>query len=88
VGGLKQLRPRELVVSGGAGAAETEDVFRYAGLTQVLEEEGCGFFDHNRPPFVSVDLTYAPEKDVSGPQRAIMVNARILETRRWCRSPN
>jgi uncharacterized protein (DUF362 family) len=76
---LRRLGPGELVVSGGAGAAETEEVFRHAGLLRVLHEENCSLFDHNRPPFVSVDLTYAPEKDVSGPQQAIMVNPRVLE---------
>src|SRR5436190_12799514 len=48
---LRQHGPRELVVSGGAGAAETEDVFGYAGLTEVIRQEACAFFDHNRPPF-------------------------------------
>jgi uncharacterized protein (DUF362 family) len=76
---LRRLGPRELVVSGGAGAAETDEVFRHAGLTQVLREEDCPLFDHNRPPFVSVDLRYAPDKDVSGPQHAVMVNPRVLE---------
>jgi uncharacterized protein (DUF362 family) len=76
---LRRLGPRELVVSGGAGAAETDEVFRHAGLMRVLQEEGCPFFDHNRPPFASVDLTYAPDKDVSGPQQAVMVNPRVLE---------
>src|SRR4051812_46311765 len=42
---LKQFRPGELVVSGGAGAAETDDVFRIAGLMDVLDEEGVTFFD-------------------------------------------
>jgi uncharacterized protein (DUF362 family) len=76
---LRRLDPRELVVSGGAGAAETEDVFRYAGLTEVIQHEQATFFDHNRPPFVSVDLTYAPDNDVSGPQQSVMVNPRVLE---------
>jgi len=76
---LKRLEPRELVVSGGAGAAETEEVFRYAGLMDVIEHEGARFFDHNRPPFVSVDLDYAPGSDVEGPQRAVTVNPRVLE---------
>jgi uncharacterized protein (DUF362 family) len=75
---LKRFQPRELVVSGGAGAAETEDVFRYAGLINVIEEEGAVFFDHNRPPFVSVDLEYAPGMDVQGPQRSVTVNPRVL----------
>jgi len=76
---LRAHSPCELVVSGGAGAAETEDVLRYAGMTQVIEQDGCAFFDHNRPPFTSVDLSYAPEHDVSGPQQAVMVNPRVLE---------
>src|ERR671930_1436085 len=45
----------------------------------VLQQEGCPFLDHNLPPFASVDLTYAPDKDVSGPQQAVMVNPRVLE---------
>src|ERR671937_2826574 len=45
---LKQYGPRELVVTGGAGAAETDEVFRVAGLMDVVEEEGAVFFDHNR----------------------------------------
>lgn len=76
---VKRHHPRQVVVSGGAGAAETEDVFRYAGLLDVIREEGVELFDHNRPPFVSVDLPYAPERDVSGPQEAVMVNPRVLE---------
>jgi uncharacterized protein (DUF362 family) len=76
---LRRLKPRELVVSGGAGAAETDDVFRLAGMMQVLEDEGAAFFDHNRPPFTSVELSYAPDDDVSGPQQSIMVNPRVLE---------
>src|SRR5436189_2057991 len=76
---LKRFEPRELVVSGGAGAAETEDVFRYAGLMDVIEQEGATFFDHNRPPFTEVRLSYAPDDDVDGPQQAILVNPRVLE---------
>ncbi|HUS62723.1 MAG TPA: DUF362 domain-containing protein, partial [Acidimicrobiales bacterium] len=63
----------------GAGAAETDEVFRHSGMMDVVEQEGATFFDHNRPPFVSVDLEYAPDKDVSGPQQAVMVNPRVLE---------
>jgi uncharacterized protein (DUF362 family) len=76
---LKRFGPRELVVSGGAGAAETDAVFRFAGMMDALEAEGAAFFDHNRPPFVPVDLEYAPDRDVAGPQRAVMVNPRVLE---------
>ena len=57
---LKRFGPRELVVSGGAGAAETDEVFRVAGLMEVVEQEGATFFDHNRSPFAPVDLSYAP----------------------------
>lgn len=76
---LKALEPRELIVTGGAGAAETDDVFRIAGLMEVVEAEGAEFFDHNRKPFISVDLEYAPDADVSGPQKAVMVNPRVRE---------
>jgi uncharacterized protein (DUF362 family) len=75
---VKRFGPRELIVTGGAGAAETDDVFRVAGLMEVVQEEGAQFFDHNRPPFTSVDLAYAPEADVHGPQQSVMVNPRVL----------
>jgi uncharacterized protein (DUF362 family) len=76
---LKQFQPRRLVVSGGSGAAKTDEVFRVAGLMKIVDEEGVEFFDHNRPPFVSVELPYAPEKEVAGPQQSILVNPRVLE---------
>src|SRR5205085_989779 len=76
---VKQYGPKALVVTGGAGAAETADVFRVGGLMTVVDEEGATFVDHNRPPFVSVDLDYAAGGDVRGPQQSIMVNRRVLE---------
>lgn len=76
---LKRLGPRHLVVSGGAGAAETEDVFRLSGMMDVIQAEGVEFFDHNRPPFVEVGLAYAPHLDVSGPQQSVVVNPRVLQ---------
>jgi uncharacterized protein (DUF362 family) len=45
----------------------------------VVDEEGARFFDHNRGPFVSVDLDYGRNAEVTGPQQSIMVNPRILE---------
>src|SRR5690606_8158061 len=51
---LRHIRPHEreaLIVSGGSGAAETDDVFRMTGLMDVVDEEGAEFVDHNRPPF-------------------------------------
>jgi uncharacterized protein (DUF362 family) len=76
---IKQFEPRELVVSGGAGAGETDEIFRIVGLMEVVEQEGAQFFDHNRPPFQEVELTYAPDKDVKGPQKSVMVNPHVLE---------
>ncbi len=76
---VRDHQPREIVVTGGAGAAQTDEVFRLAGLMGVVEQEGVTFFDHNRPPFVSVPWPYAPERDVRGPQQAVMVNPRVLE---------
>ena len=75
---LQGFGPRELVVTGGAGAAETEEVFRFAGLMDVVAQEGATFFDHNRPPFTAVALEYQPEADVHGPQGSVMVNPRVL----------
>lgn len=76
---IKPHKPKTLVVSGGAGAAETDDVFRLSGLMDVVQEEEVEFFDHNRPPFVQVNLEYRPAAEVAGPQRSIMVNSRVLE---------
>src|SRR5918996_5091479 len=76
---VKRHHPRALVVTGGAGAAETDDVFRIGGLMDVVEAEGAQFVDHNRPPFVSVELEYRPSAEVEGPQSSVMVNRRVLE---------
>ena len=75
---VKQHAPRELIVIGGAGSAETDEVFRIAGLMQVVEEEGAHCFDHNRAAFASVDLDYGDNAGVRGPQRAVMDNPRVL----------
>jgi uncharacterized protein (DUF362 family) len=76
---VKPFHPSELVVTGGAGAAETDDVFRVAGLMDVVEEEGAEYFDHNRPPFTEVELKYGKDPEVAGPQQSVMVNPRVLE---------
>jgi uncharacterized protein (DUF362 family) len=76
---IKQFSPRQIVVSGGSGAAQTPDVFRISGMLQVIQDEGVEFFDHNRPPFVEIALEYMPEVNVTGPQRTVMVNPRVLE---------
>jgi uncharacterized protein (DUF362 family) len=76
---VQQFGPRELVVTGGAGAAETEEVFRLAGLMDVVAQEGATFFDHNRPPFTAVPLQYKPEADVGGPQASVLVNPSVLD---------
>ena len=76
---VKKHQPKELIVTGGSGAGETDEIFRLAGLMTVVEEEGAEFFDHNRPPFTEVQLEYAPDRDVDGPQKSIMVNPRVLE---------
>ena len=68
---LKTLHPRTIVVTGGAGKMETEDVFKILGYPEVIESEGVEWFDHNKAPFVPVDLTF-------GPQRRVMVNPRVM----------
>src|SRR5438045_9727364 len=37
---LKAFGPRELVVTGGSGAAQTEDVFRVSGMVDEINAEG------------------------------------------------
>jgi len=69
---LKNLHPKSIVVTGGAGAMKTDAVFKVLGYDEVIESEGVERFDHNQPPFTSVDLPF-------GPQRRIMVNPRVLE---------
>jgi len=76
---IKSHAPMELVVSGGAGAGETEEIMRIAGLMDVVEAEGVEFFDHNRGPFEEVQLDYDPANDVDGPQKSVMVNPRVLD---------
>jgi uncharacterized protein (DUF362 family) len=76
---LKQFSPRELVVTGGAGAGDTEEIFRLVGLMDVVDEASATFFDHNRAPFEEVALEYDPAVDVDGPQRSVFVNPRVLE---------
>ena len=75
---VKLFSPKELIVTGGSGAGRTDEIFKVAGLMAVVQEERATFFDHNRGPFQEVQLTYAPDKDVSGPQKAVMVNPRVL----------
>lgn len=75
---IKPYGPRELVVSGGAGAAETEEVFRAVGIMEVIREEGVEFHDHNRPPFHEIKLEYG-RSEVVGPQKSVFVNGRVLE---------
>jgi uncharacterized protein (DUF362 family) len=76
---IKRFEPRELVVTGGASGAKTDEMFRLIGLADVVDEEGAEFFDHNLPPFQEVALTYDPANDVDGPQKSVMVNSRVLE---------
>jgi hypothetical protein len=79
---VKRHGPRELIVSGGAGAAETGDVFWIGGLMEVIEAEGATFVNHNRPPFVFVDPEYGPREDVRGPQRAESTRTRVRDAHR------
>jgi len=48
-------------------------------LMEVVEDEDAIFFDHNRAPFTEVQLEYGKDKEVSGPQKSVMVNPRVLE---------
>jgi uncharacterized protein (DUF362 family) len=46
---------------------------------EVVEQEGVAFFDHNRPPFTSIELDYGDHPEVKGRQESVMVNPRVLE---------
>ena len=48
-------------------------------IEKVVEEFGATFFDHNRPPFRAVELTYGADAEVHGPQKEVMVNPRVLD---------
>ena len=41
---------------------ETEDVFKVLGYFDVIQSEGVEWFDHNRAPFVAVDLPFGPQR--------------------------
>lgn len=75
---IKQHHPKELLVTGGSGAGQTDEIFKVAGLMDVVNAEGATFVDHNRAPFQEVPLTYAAGKDVAGPQQTVMANPRVL----------
>ncbi|MCF6159094.1 MAG: DUF362 domain-containing protein [wastewater metagenome] len=69
---VKRFHPKKITITGGAGAEETDNVFRYLGIDKVIQQEGVEFFDHNRGPFQAVKLEY-------GPQKEVMINPYILE---------
>ncbi|HAR63276.1 MAG: hypothetical protein DKM50_00740 [Candidatus Margulisiibacteriota bacterium] len=68
---IKHYNPKKITISGGAGAGDTFEIFNYLGINKVIQDEGIAFFDHNKPPFESVNLEY-------GPQKEIMVNPEIF----------
>ncbi|MBX6312216.1 MAG: DUF362 domain-containing protein [Isosphaeraceae bacterium] len=72
---IKNLHPKQIIVTGGSGEMETDEVFRIMGYLDVIESEGVEWFDHNKAPFVAVDLPF-------GPQRQVMVNPRVLQYER------
>lgn len=68
---IKSLHPKSIVVTGGSGETETDEVFRIMGYDEVIKDEGVEYHDHNQPPFVPVMIPF-------GPQRLVMVNERVL----------
>src|SRR5438270_80753 len=40
---IKQFQPKRLIVTGGSGAGETDEIFRIVGLMEVVEDEGAEF---------------------------------------------
>jgi uncharacterized protein (DUF362 family) len=76
---VRAFDPAHITVTGGAGAAETDEVLRVSGMMQIIDEEGVEFVDHNRPPFERVYLDYGNDREVGGPQQSVMVNPRVFE---------
>jgi uncharacterized protein (DUF362 family) len=76
---VKRFSPAKLVVTCGSGAGQSDEIMRVAGMMDVVESEGAEFFDHNRAPFTEVKLDYGRDKEVTGPQESVMVNAEILK---------
>lgn len=73
---VQKRRPRRLLVLGGAGGCETEEVFRLCGLMDVVRRYGVEFVDTNRPPHVRVPLAFGPEKE-------LIVNPVVNEIETW-----
>jgi uncharacterized protein (DUF362 family) len=69
---VKTYRPARITVTGGAGAAETGDVFSLLGIDEVIRRHGVEFHDHNRKPFTRVMLDH-------GPQREVVVNPILFD---------
>ncbi len=69
---VKRYNPGKITVTGGAGAEETHNVFKYLGIDKVIKREGVEYFDHNKEPFKGVTLQH-------GPQREVMINPYVLE---------
>jgi len=44
---VKKYNPSRIVVTGGSGAAETDDVFSILGIDKVIQREKVEFFDFN-----------------------------------------
>jgi hypothetical protein len=61
---LKKFSPSKITVSRGSGAAQTDELFRYPGLDKIIARDNVSFFDHNKPAFVPVSLSYGPVQEV------------------------
>jgi uncharacterized protein (DUF362 family) len=64
---------------GGAGAGETDEIFRIAGLMDVVQSEGAEFFDHNRPTFPGGEARVRTGEGCRRTTASVMVNPRVLE---------
>ena len=62
---VKRFEPKAITVTGGAGAGETDEIFRFLGIDRVIEEERVAFRDHNRPPFQAVQLQHGPHREIT-----------------------
>ena len=59
-GSSRRSTRRSIVVTGGAGKMETDEVFKVLGYPEVIGSEGVEWFDHNKAPFVAGRPDFRP----------------------------
>lgn len=53
---FKEHKPKRIVIAGGSGSSQTEDILNRFGHREVINGEGVEFVDLNKGPFVDIAL--------------------------------